>query len=217
MKAATSGDERSRAINPLQRIPPHTVRHEVLPPDELAALLAWTLANEDALVASKVGAHHVYSEKRNARSLYGPAPWKAGTSERIAALVPGILADLGMASFEMSRFEIEMVVYPDGGFIGRHHDTATGSARHKRDRVVTIVYYFHREPKGYSGGELRLSPRLAPPEGEPQHVDLAPGQNMLIAFPSWALHEVLPIRIPSGDYADSRFAINFWAQREVPE
>lgn len=174
------------------------------------------MANEAELVPSRVGKHRINPDSRNARSLYRDAPWKPGMSARIAALMPGILTDLGMASFEMSGFETEMVVYPDGGFINRHHDTATGASRHKRDRVVTVVYYFHREPRSFTGGELRLTPRLAPPDGAPTHIDLTPGQNMLIAFPSWALHEVLRIGIPSGTYEDSRFAINFWAVRDRP-
>lgn len=192
------------------------MRHDVLPAEEHAALIDWAMANEAALMPSRVGGHRVSTDRRNARSLYGDAPWKPGMSARIAALMPGILADLGMASFAMDGFETEMVVYPDGGFINRHHDTATGVSRHKRDRVVTVVYYFHREPRGFTGGELRLVPKLAPPDGAPTHIDLTPGQNMLIAFPSWALHEVLRIGIPSRDYADSRFAINFWAVRDRP-
>jgi Rps23 Pro-64 3,4-dihydroxylase Tpa1-like proline 4-hydroxylase len=41
--------------------------------------------------------------------------------------------------------------------------------------------------------------------------DIEPGQNRLVAFPSWAPHEVMPISCPSRRFIDSRFAVNCWA------
>jgi len=198
--------------SPLNRLPPHALRHGVLPADEHAALLEWTLANEAALAPSVTTGAGADPQLRRARSLYGDAPWKAPMGERILALVPGLVAELGMVPFEIERLEIEMVAYPDGGFIDRHFDTATRGTRHPHDRVVSVVYYFHREPKPYRGGELRLLPRVPLPGG-PSHVDIVPEQNSLVAFPSWAIHEVLPVSSPSGRFEDSRFAINFWVLR----
>jgi Rps23 Pro-64 3,4-dihydroxylase Tpa1-like proline 4-hydroxylase len=38
---------------------------------------------------------------------------------------------------------------------------------------------------------------------------------MLLLFPSTNDHEVLPVRVPTGAFADSRFTINGWIHRQV--
>ena len=195
----------------LQRIQPHAVRCDVLAYDEHAALLGWVLANEAALRPAMVSGSRVDRTVRNARHFVGDAPWRPVIAARVGALMPGLIDELGMLPFAIHDFEIELVVYPDGGFIDVHVDTATRATRHKHDRVLSAVYYFHREPKPYNGGELRLRPAWQPPADAPQHIDLAPVQNGVLAFPSWAPHEVLRVSSPSGDYADSRFAVNCWA------
>lgn len=45
---------------------------------------------------------------------------------------------------------------------------------------------------------------------------MAPETDTLVAFPSWLRHEVLPVRVPSGDWADCRFSINCWLLRANP-
>jgi Rps23 Pro-64 3,4-dihydroxylase Tpa1-like proline 4-hydroxylase len=42
---------------------------------------------------------------------------------------------------------------------------------------------------------------------------LEPRNNRLIAFPSFVPHEVRRVACPSGEFADSRFAINVWLSR----
>ena len=80
--------------------------------------------------------------------------------------------------------------------------------------MISAVYYFHVEPKGFTGGELRLYRYGAPAETlgkEPgNHVDIAPINNSLVAFPSWALHEVRPVQCPSDEFREYRFAVNCW-------
>jgi len=44
-------------------------------------------------------------------------------------------------------------------------------------------------------------------------VNIEPGRNGPLMFPSWAPHEVMPVNCPSGRFADSRFAINCWVYR----
>ena len=196
---------------PLQRIPPHAVRRDVLTRGEHEALLAWALANEAALQPAMVSGFRADPSVRNARHFVADAPWKPVIAARVGALMPGLIEELGMLPFAIHNYEIELVAYPDGGFIDVHVDTATRATRHKYDRVLSAVYYFHREPKGYTGGELRLLPAGRPPADAPQHLDIAPVQNGVVAFPSWAPHQVLRVGSPSGDYADSRFAVNCWA------
>jgi Rps23 Pro-64 3,4-dihydroxylase Tpa1-like proline 4-hydroxylase len=79
--------------------------------------------------------------------------------------------------------------------------------------VLSGVYYFHRRPKAFAGGELRLH-AIGDPD---RFVDIEPVHNALLVFPAWAPHEVRPISCPSGAFVDARFAVNCWfyARREV--
>jgi SM-20-related protein len=40
--------------------------------------------------------------------------------------------------------------------------------------------------------------------------------NTFVVFPSWVLHEVLPVSCPTKQFIDSRFALNFWLWRRKP-
>lgn len=92
-------------------------------------------------------------------------------------------------------------------------------ASNGQDRVLSAVYYFYREPKGFSGGALRLyrfGARPAEANGDPSNwVDVEPHRNSLVAFPSFALHEVLNVDCPSGSFENFRFALNCWFCRTL--
>jgi Rps23 Pro-64 3,4-dihydroxylase Tpa1-like proline 4-hydroxylase len=77
--------------------------------------------------------------------------------------------------------------------------------------MLSAVYYFHRMPKAFSGGCLRLH-RIGARPGD-IGMDVTPIDNSLVVFPSWAPHEVLPVRCLSGAFGDSRFAVNCWVYR----
>lgn len=200
-------------MSAFDRIPPHTRRDAFLPLGESRSLLQWVLAHEAELCPSRVTGDIHRPSGRNARSYYGEPPWKSRLIERAEAALPAILPEIGIAPFTPSGFEVELVAYDDQCFIARHRDTGTGATRHTRDRIVSMVYYLHSEPKGFTGGELRLWPLRQAEGSDPVFRDVAPVQNAIVAFPSWAVHEVLPVRVPSGQFSDARFAINIWAQR----
>jgi SM-20-related protein len=108
--------------------------------------------------------------------------------------------------------EFEISGYRDGGHFGAHIDT---DERLSRVRVVSCVYYFAATPRRFSGGELRLHglPSRSLTEPAVPFVDVAPETDTLVAFPSWLRHEVLPVYVPSGVWADGRFTINCWFRR----
>jgi Rps23 Pro-64 3,4-dihydroxylase Tpa1-like proline 4-hydroxylase len=107
--------------------------------------------------------------------------------------------------------ELELVAHGDGAFYRRHIDTQTATER-SHIRVLSGVYYFHRQPKRFTGGALRLYAI-----GDPQRfTDIEPTHNTLVVFPAWAPHEVQPVRCPSGQFMDSRFAINCWLHARPP-
>jgi len=117
-----------------------------------------------------------------------------------------------VTSFEPSTIELELVASNDGAFFKRHIDTFIRGARTSSDRLLSGVYYFHAEPKAFSGGALRLYP-FGREQGESNFAEVQPEQNTLVAFPSWAWHEVLPVSCPSRRFSDSRFNVNCWVHR----
>ncbi|MGZ8337145.1 MAG: 2OG-Fe(II) oxygenase [Allosphingosinicella sp.] len=135
--------------------------------------------------------------------------------QRIELAMPEIFGGAGLKPFHVSRLETELVVYNDGTHFRPHYDTFRDGAAHS-DRLLTGVYYFHAEPKGFTGGELRLY-RFGATEAAPgDYVDIEPEQNTLLVFPSWSTHEVRTVHCPSGRYGDSRFAMNCWLERARP-
>jgi SM-20-related protein len=104
----------------------------------------------------------------------------------------------------------------DGDFLAAHHDNGYPDGDLDR-RELTFVYHFHASPQGFSGGELRLfdwqqvGGARVPAES---YVDLAAVDNTLAIYPSATLHEVRPIRSPSGTFADRRFAISGFLRRK---
>jgi Rps23 Pro-64 3,4-dihydroxylase Tpa1-like proline 4-hydroxylase len=110
-----------------------------------------------------------------------------------------------MGAYDLHDIELQIAAHGNGAFFRRHNDSLKGW---NMNRVISAVYYFHRQPCAFSGGALRLYPLTG--EG---HVDVEPAHNRLVVFPSFVQHEVLPVACPSGDFMDSRFAVNCWFRR----
>ena len=134
---------------------------------------------------------------------------------RLQQVIPELTSGLRLSKFETAVIDLEMVSHGDGGFYARHIDTFTGKDRPERgDRVISCVYYFFREPKAFTGGELRLHPLRTKSAPEPEKIDLTINNDMLIAFSSWLPHEVRRISNASNEFADSRFSVNCWIHQK---
>lgn len=175
-------------------------------------LLEWALASEPRFTPAPVFRSGDQGVARNNRSNlrlrdFGPVegPLRAALLEAL----PGIAEALGSAAPVRPHLELELTAYGDGDFYHAHVDTIPRKegAGAGPTRTISAVYYFHRQPKGFAGGALRLLPW----EGNDEAArDVEPADDRLAAFLSWSRHEVLPVRCPSGAFADSRFAINCW-------
>ena len=108
--------------------------------------------------------------------------------------------------FEPSRFEFEMAAHGDGAFCKRRRYNFIGKDPKSR-RFISAVYYFHRTPKVFSGGTLRIHSFTG---SNGVFVDMEPTNDTLVFFPSWFPHEVLPVICPSDRFEDLHFAINWW-------
>jgi hypothetical protein len=86
-----------------------------------------------------------------------------------------------------------------------------------RERILTFVYYLHRQPAAFTGGELRLYDRWmvgGRPRAAPSFATFAPTDNTLLAYLPSSRHEVVTVRCPSGTFANRRFAVSgfgMWA------
>jgi SM-20-related protein len=132
----------------------------------------------------------------------------------VSAIASPAVTALHVSEPRVEPMEFAITAYRDGGHIGEHIDT---HERSERVRILPCVYYFAVTPRRFSGGELRLYgfPR-GPAAGERSSisfVDIEPCTDTLVAFPSWIRHNVMPVRVPSGAWLDSRFTINCWMQR----
>ena len=128
------------------------------------------------------------------------AELEAGVEGRLA----DVRAKLGIPLFERGPTQVSMVAYADGAFYRKHLDTTLKPRPGQATRQITFVYYFHREPKAFSSGALRLYDPL-----RRESLDLEPRRDAFVAFPSWTAHEVLPVAC-RGAFADGRFAVNVW-------
>lgn len=125
---------------------------------------------------------------------------------------PEVLARLGLAAFELGGWEMQVTRHTEGGMLGAHRDRGAVNPR----RALSYVYYFHREPRGYSGGDLLLFD-----EGGQRGADriaaftrLTPVDNSLVLFSPDRLHCVTEIR--SGpDPLDARWTVNGWMLRNA--
>lgn len=83
-------------------------------------------------------------------------PMETMLRQRVLDLVPTLTRDLRVPQFEPSEITAELVAHNDGAFFKRHSDRFYGAERGAHDRLLTAEYYFHAEPKAFSGGALRL-------------------------------------------------------------
>jgi predicted 2-oxoglutarate/Fe(II)-dependent dioxygenase YbiX len=197
-------------------MPPHLVLPDFLDKKTVADLLAFTLVSEPAFEATMVGRFDERVIKSSARvsvATRNLGEFRPILRSKLLALVPVFVAKFGMPQLEQPRLELQLVAHNDGAFFRRHIDTFTAPNLHSQ-RVLSAIYYFHAEPKGFAGGALRLC-ALGGSEDE-DFTDVEPVHNRLLVFPSWAPHEVKPVTCPSKRFIDSRFAVNCWIYRTKP-
>jgi Rps23 Pro-64 3,4-dihydroxylase Tpa1-like proline 4-hydroxylase len=133
--------------------------------------------------------------------------------DRLQGSLPRILRKLGHEPFRSSRVEMQITASNDGDFFHWHCDNS-GEAIASRE--ITFVYFLHREPRAFRGGELRIydsrweNGMYRPTEN---YRAIVPQQNQVVLFASSLAHEITPVECPSNAFADSRFTVNGWFHR----
>lgn len=158
-----------------------------------------TATNAENYRKSRVLGGHYYPELLE--------EWK----RKIYNLLPKVCLELLFPYFEPVDFEMQLTGSNDGDFYKTHNDNGHEIVA---KREVTYVYYFHSEPKQFSGGALQLYPTettswelVLPDEGS---LYVEPKHNRIVFFDSRLMHQVLPVKCESKNFLHSRFTINGW-------
>jgi SM-20-related protein len=187
------------------------VYDEFLAPQELIDLVHYTQTRRAEFNTSQVhDPDHLRDDYRRSRVLLDTGNFHDLFYQRIAFYLPRILRSLQHPMFEATRMESQITASNDGDYFKMHNDNTHANWP---TREITFVYFFHREPCPFKGGELLLYdflPDRVPQEVGPIRKRVTPQQNSIILFQSSILHEILPVHCPSHRFEDSRFTLNGW-------
>jgi SM-20-related protein len=160
-------------------------------------LLGWAIDNEAAFQKAGVIGDQAW---RESRVVYRFEPIDTRFRESVMLHAPSVAMALGLEPFKIGSVETQLTAHNDGDFFKRHKDSGTPETA---TRLLSFVYYFHDEPRLFTGGELFL--------GEPP-IAIPVRQNSIIFFRSTDWHEVKPTACPSREWRHSRFTVNGWVR-----
>lgn len=192
---------------------PHHQIAGFMGPVMVERLLALAFARARDFVPTRVGKGgkgRVDAAIRSSLLLRDLGDLRAELEARFTATLDEAVRALRLSPIPLYRLELELVAHNDGAFYSEHIDTFTGQPDGRSNRSLTGVYYFHRQPKGFSGGDLRLHAISPAADGTRRFTDIPPRSDTFVLFPSWVPHEVGLVSCPSGNFEDSRFALNCW-------
>jgi Rps23 Pro-64 3,4-dihydroxylase Tpa1-like proline 4-hydroxylase len=187
-------------------------------PQELEQLTEFALEHEANFEASEVISPEseggvVNHSQRRSRVWMELGEQQEVILGRIKTVLPRVLETLGMEEFSIAGMEAQITASNDGDFFHFHSDN--GSER-VSSRYLTFVYFFHREPAQFEGGELRIHDSRRERGtyiSEGSYQTIVPRQNQIVFFPCELMHEITPVNCPSGLFVDSRFTLNGWLRR----
>jgi SM-20-related protein len=191
---------------------------EFLTLPELNALRQYVLDQEMRFEISEVLSPGVTGgavdyEQRRSRVLMDQGGHERIIEDRLLTCLPRVLQKWGRDPFPISRVESQTTASNHGDFFRCHSDNG---AEVVATREITFVYFFHREPKQFSGGELRIYDSRRENDNyvpTANYRTIVPEQNQLVLFASGLSHEITAVDCPSGQFADSRFTVNGWIHR----
>jgi Rps23 Pro-64 3,4-dihydroxylase Tpa1-like proline 4-hydroxylase len=210
--AARPVSRRASVLEPLVDVPAQClVLDEFLAPQELQELISFTLEREaDFRPSGVVGADFeglVNETHRRSLVLTNAGRFQDLILERIQNAMPFVLSRLGMEQFAISNSEVQITASNDGDFFRGHTDDGDPKVA---SRQLTFVYFFHREPHQFDGGELRI---YDPAPENKSYQTIVSQQNQIVFFRCSVMHGITPVECPSKVFADSRFTVNGWLHK----
>jgi Rps23 Pro-64 3,4-dihydroxylase Tpa1-like proline 4-hydroxylase len=111
------------------------------------------------------------------------------------------------------NYTVQMTTHAEGDFYRIHKDTGP-----QHPRVLSYIYYFHKQPKAFSGGELQLFDMDTKNDcASTTFTAIEPVHNSLIVFPSEYYHQVCTVNLASEDRLLGRHTINGWLVKATRE
>ena len=213
-----SGSNVATAERPERLRANYVILDEFLAPQELEELTRFALEHEADFHASEVYSLSVQNgvindDYRRSRVLMDLGEQQDRIVARIKSVLPQVLEKFGMEEFTIADVEAQITASNDGDFFHLHDDNGSEgvSSRH-----LTFVFFFHREPRHFEGGELRIHDAHLH-EGryliDGTYQTIVPRQNQIVFFPCELQHEITAVKCPSQLFADSRFTLNGWLRR----
>jgi len=181
--------------------------------DEHADLVAYALRERERFEPGTVEGRPHHARRNSVIMSFTSSAHSALLVNRLLIWYPLIAQALEQELFPLKMVESQLTASNDGDFYNSHMDT---DGAKPDDRVIACVYYFYRDPKGFSGGDLRMYDMLDSGHGLRRantFQTIEPANNRLVAFTAKTFHELRPIRCPSKEFEDSRFAITNWIHR----
>ncbi|MDY6805533.1 MAG: 2OG-Fe(II) oxygenase [Cyanobacteriota bacterium] len=183
-----------------------------LTPQEHRNMLEWVRKYESAFESSKSSSKN--EDRRRSLVMLVTAEAEDLIAQRITPIVRFAAQKLSCSNLNLDKIEAQVTAHNDGNYYKLHNDNGMPPLD---KRELTYVYYFNREPKAFSGGELLLYDEKI--EGDRSlKADsfqlIEPTNNSIIFFYSRYWHQVLPVNCQNGNFADSRFTINGWIWRD---
>ncbi|WP_339376279.1 2OG-Fe(II) oxygenase [Calothrix sp. NIES-2098] len=182
-----------------------------LTPDEHQQLLKYVLEKKADFVPTSTSTNAM--NYRESLVLYSFPEFSELILQKIDAIIPDVITKLGLQSFAINYIESQLTAHNDGHYYKIHNDNGSPETFL---RELTYVYYFYREPKPFSGGELLIYDSQISNKfyvNSDLFNTVEPRNNSIVFFLSRYMHEVRPVSCPSQAFADSRFTINGWINR----
>ena len=199
---------------------PHLLFHDAFGMRTVVDLLDYANARQfdfsPGEASERYGTLEVDLSQADCRCLADIGRFEAPMRAAVSTIAPQALREFGLFETEIGPLEYEISAYGDGGHFAPHVDSF-GSG--DRARILTFVYYFSATPRPFSGGALRLHAfptTTAKSWDELPVVDIDAETDSLVIFPSWLCHEVMPVKVPSAAWQDSRFTVTCWVHRPTP-
>ncbi|MDZ4728455.1 MAG: 2OG-Fe(II) oxygenase [Xanthomonadales bacterium] len=193
------------------RISPFACTHHFLDESEIRQIWKVVREEQEKFRESRIYAASDSAGKRRSTVLYENhlGQFLFWFMDKVESNMKSHISQLGMCWFEASRREVQLTRHQGGEFFKMHQDVIANSPL--ASRKVTFVYYFHTQPKSFSGGDLVLLDELDNgPASKLRYTRICPVHNSLILFPSHCYHQVTPVISSSEEFLQGRFTLNGW-------
>jgi len=198
------------------RAAPFVLLRDFLPQAFHDGLIPLLISLRDKLAPALLGDGTYIPEYRETLDFMDKWEGQQRFRDCVKQVLPHLVRRLFLAPFRLKYVEAYLRAYLDGHFFRVHMDAPPNSAR--ADRVLSFVYYFHKLPRPYTGGELLLFDsdiEVDKSFTRARFTCIGPEDNALVVFPSKFYHCVLPVHCPSREFADSRFVINGFVNKQT--